>query len=73
MMQGFGVYEWKDGRKYEGQYLKNKKHGQGKYTYSDGSIYEGGWDNGFQHGKGTLTDGKTKEKRKGKWSKGVLE
>jgi len=26
-MHGRGVYTWKDGRKYEGEYLNDKKHG----------------------------------------------
>ncbi len=30
-MHGKGVYEWKDGRKYEGEYQNDKKHGFGCY------------------------------------------
>ena len=41
MMEGLGIYEWKDGRMYEGEYMKNKKHGFGIYVYSDGSKFEG--------------------------------
>ena len=26
-MHGKGIYTWKDGRKYEGEYLNDKKHG----------------------------------------------
>lgn len=32
-MHGTGMYFWPDGRKYEGQYLDNKKHGFGTYEY----------------------------------------
>lgn len=47
MMQGKGVYVWKDGRRYEGEYYANKKHGKGIYVYSDGSKYDGEWKNGY--------------------------
>ena len=40
-MQGFGVTEWGDGRKYEGFYNKDLKHGYGIYTFEDGSLYAG--------------------------------
>jgi hypothetical protein len=45
-MHGRGVYSWKDGRRYEGQYLKDKKHGFGIYHWADGRRYEGMWKNG---------------------------
>ena len=51
-MDGFGIYTWQDGRKYEGQYKKDKKHGNGVYTWADGRKYDGEWQNGRQHGKG---------------------
>jgi len=30
-----------DGRKYEVEYLNDKKHGYGIYTYPDGRSYKG--------------------------------
>lgn len=45
-MNGKGVYKWQDGRKYEGEYLNDKKHGFGIYYWADGRRYEGGWRNG---------------------------
>ena len=42
-MQGKGTYTWKDGRKYEGEYYGDKKHGFGNYWWADGRIYEGPW------------------------------
>ena len=47
-----GVYTWQDGRKYEGEYKDDKKHGYGVYTWQDGRIYEGYWFRGKQHGLG---------------------
>ena len=43
-MHGYGVYTWKDGRKYEGEYLYDKKHGFGVYTWADGRRYAGEWE-----------------------------
>jgi len=45
-MHGKGIYTWKDGRKYEGEYLNDRKHGFGIYTWQDGRQYEGYWYNG---------------------------
>lgn len=66
-MHGKGVYTWKDGRRYEGEYLNDKKHvdfksyylhsyfnnqGYGTYAWADGRKYVGEWKLGKQHGKG---------------------
>lgn len=45
-MHGKGIYQWKDGRKYEGEYEYDKKHGYGVYIWADGRQYQGGWVNG---------------------------
>ena len=42
-MHGFGVYCWKDGRKYSGNYELDKKHGHGIYDWADGRRYDGLW------------------------------
>ena len=42
-MDGKGVFTWPDGRKYDGEYLLDKKHGFGIFTFKDGRIYEGEW------------------------------
>jgi hypothetical protein len=44
--QGFGIYIWTDGRKYEGQWLNGKQHGEGKYVLPDGKEKIGIWENG---------------------------
>lgn len=44
-MHGFGTYEWKDGRKYEGYWAKNFMHGQGVYSWPDGRKYDGDYEN----------------------------
>jgi hypothetical protein len=40
-MNGMGVFTWKDGKKYEGEYLNDKKHGYGRIVWPDGRVYEG--------------------------------
>ena len=54
-MDGVGVYTWQDGRKYEGEYKDDKKHGFGIYIWSDGRVYRGNWYKGKQHGLGIYT------------------
>ena len=34
-------FRFKNGARYIGEYVKNKKHGQGTFIYPDGSKYEG--------------------------------
>ena len=36
MMEGRGIYTWKDGREYNGEYKEDKKHGFGIYSWNDG-------------------------------------
>ena len=40
-MNGYSSYLWPDGRKYEGDYKDDQKHGEGVETYPDGSRYKG--------------------------------
>jgi len=44
MKDGFGVFTWSDGKKFEGNYKDDKKCGYGEYYESDGTpIYKGQW------------------------------
>jgi len=45
-MNGHGIFELADGRKYDGNYTDDKKEGHGKFTWPDGRKYEGNWFNG---------------------------
>ena len=57
---GKGVYEWNDGRRYEGDVVNGKRQGHGEIAYPDGSHFEGEFfnDNREKHGVKTLPDGK---------------
>merc|ERR1712061_137783 len=70
-MNGSGLFTWKDGRVYEGEYKEDKKDGHGVFKWLDGSHYAGQWRDGKQHGMGTTT--KTSgEKRSGEWEDGHI-
>ena len=45
-MEGSGIFTWHDGRKYQGEYMDDKKEGHGIFFWPDGRKYEGGWKNG---------------------------
>jgi len=55
-MHGRGVLEWKDGKKYTGEFINDKREGQGTFIWADGREYKGGWKNGKQHGIGAYKD-----------------
>ena len=68
-MDGEGLFMWADGRKYNGQYKEDKKHGYGVFEWPDGRKYKGEWDNGKQHGKGVFVNADNTEKE-GIWNDG---
>ena len=53
-MEGRGYFIWPDGRRYDGEYLEDKKYGVGTFYWPDGRKYIGHWKNGKQHGDGTF-------------------
>ena len=44
--QGYGLYQWTDGRKYKGWWNKGKQHGFGIYTGSKKDEKFGLWEYG---------------------------
>jgi hypothetical protein len=38
-----GLYIWKDGERYEGEWKEGKFHGKGIKTLPDGTVYDGEW------------------------------
>jgi hypothetical protein len=71
-MEGIGIYNWSDGRSYEGEYLDDKKHGYGIYIWADGRVYEGNWNRGKQHGLGKYKSRENNDdtERYGLWEDG---
>lgn len=49
----FGIFNYRNGSKYDGQRKHGLKEGTGTYYhYASGSKYEGQWKNGLQEGIG---------------------
>jgi hypothetical protein len=48
LKEGFGTYQWVDGKKYEGYWLKGKQHGEGKFTNGKGKSRMGLWEDGVK-------------------------
>lgn len=43
---------FKNGDRYQGEYLMGKFHGKGRYYWSNDSVYEGEFKNGMRNGYG---------------------
>lgn len=69
-MEGSGVFTWRDGRRYEGEYTNDKKNGYGEFTWPNGKVYKGMWRDGKQDGEGTLINSKTGDSTKASWLEG---
>ena len=52
MRDGHGIYHFKNGARYDGEWKKGVKHGRGKFTYPDGSNYCGDWRMNSKNGFG---------------------
>jgi hypothetical protein len=70
---GKGVYVWRNGNIYNGNYDDGKKKGFGKLTFNSGdSYFEGIWSNGKPNGKGNLFLEKNL-KISGVWRQGKIQ
>jgi hypothetical protein len=72
-MNGFGTFNWPDGRSYEGNYLNDEKDGHGIFCLANGSKYIGNWKHGVPDGIGFLTPPpslKTEKPLKAEWVNG---
>jgi hypothetical protein len=52
---GKGTASYTNGDKYEGGFLKGRRHGAGTLTYANGDLYDGHWENGAKSGIGKAT------------------
>ena len=67
-MHGTGVYRWKNGERYEGEYESGVRQGHGTYFFKSGARYVGSWVDGLQEGEGTIFEGY--DEVKGLWKNG---
>ncbi len=68
---GKGIYTYKDGSKWEGEFKDGKPFGSGICYYSNGRRYEGTWKKGAPHGEGIMYF-PSGEIYGGIWDKGTL-
>ena len=66
----YGVYTWKTGDKYIGQWKDNYQSGLGIYVWSNGYRYVGDWHSGQKQGDGAEYDATGKLVYYGKYSNG---
>lgn len=53
--QGYGVYSYANGMRYEGSWVNDDFGGQGTLFFPDGSVLSADWVNGLANGFGTLS------------------
>ena len=41
LVHGKGTYIWEEGKRYEGEFLHGKKHGDGTFYLNNELVYEG--------------------------------
>jgi len=68
---GKGVYTYKDGSKWKGEFKNGKPYGMGVCTYADGRKYEGFWKKNMPQGEGIMYM-ENGEIFGGIWDKGTL-
>ncbi len=49
-IHGKGVFYWKSGKIYEGEWKNNKMFGYGVLKWPDGKVFEGHFENDLKHG-----------------------
>lgn len=65
-----GVYAYPNGDKFEGEWLKNLKHGIGRMNFAAEGEFYGRFENGKKNGEGVFTYKKTKDIYSGSWRNG---
>ena len=50
-----GIYEWNDGRRYDGDWKNNQMHGKGVFTWDNGKRYEGEYKDDKKNGYGVFS------------------
>jgi hypothetical protein len=55
--QGAGMYFYKTGDKYQGEWAADSRMGRGRMEYANGDVYDGEWLDDRRHGMGILVLG----------------
>ena len=71
MFEGYGVFFWDTGKRYEGHWKSGLFDGVGKLTYNNGDIYQGDYVRGKREGTGSFSSLKDKMEYKGSWKRGL--
>ena len=73
--QGYGIYRYRNGDFYEGDWVNGMKAGHGRsYTKNDDRIYDGQFKNNQKHGAGKILTGDGhKVIEKGQWQNDVKQ
>jgi len=50
---GRGIFQWKSGSTFEGDFASGQRSGDGYMTYPNGAKYDGQWQDDKKHGQGT--------------------
>ncbi len=53
-MDGKGLFTWKSGKTYEGDWVDNRMNGKGIMKWPDGRVYNGEFVNDLRSGKGYI-------------------
>jgi hypothetical protein len=70
-IDGQGLYQWSDGKSYDGFWKNNKMHGFGTYKWPDGKSYTGHFVEGLKEGVGTFKWNDGREYHGG-WAEGKM-
>ena len=54
MQEGRGIYKFRNGDIYEGDYKNGERTGEGVFTFANGDVYKGSFLKGEQSGQGTF-------------------
>ena len=67
---GQGIYEWKNGDRFEGNFENGQINGYGRYSWTDGNVYQGDFKDGKQSGMGTAFYADKCNVYEGEWKNG---